>query len=109
MYDMLESSRRLKQHFIDRVYEFVLKAMDRPSYTQDGRIRYPCMRCICQKILQPSQIRAHLLQYGFQANYHIWVYHGEDRRTDDNLGYASTSYDNMQFQSVTAVAYDAYM
>jgi len=27
----------------------------------------------------------------------IWVYHGEDRRTDDNFGYASTSNDNMQF------------
>jgi len=109
MYDMLDSSRRLKQHFIDGVYEFVSKAIDRPSNTQDGGIRCPCMRCICQKILQPSQVRAHLLQYGFQANYHIWVYHGEDRQTDDNLGYASTSYDNMQFQSVTVVAYDAYM
>jgi len=28
MYDMLDSSRRLKQHFIDGVYEFVSNAMD---------------------------------------------------------------------------------
>jgi len=54
----------------------------------------------------------HLIQYGFQPNYHLWVYHGEDRSIDDNIDYASTSYENMNygvnFGSDTEMVYDAY-
>jgi len=62
MYDMLYHSRRLKQRFMDGVFEFVSTAMDQPSYIEDGGIRCPCVRCICQKILKPFYVRAHLLQ-----------------------------------------------
>jgi len=113
MYDMLDPSKRLKQQFMDGVFEFMSTTMDQPSYIEDGGIWCPCVRCICQKILKPSHVRAHLLQYGFQPNYHVWVYHGEDRPTDDSIGYASTSYENMNyganFGSITEMVYDAYM
>jgi len=113
MYDMLDPSKRLKQRFMNGVFEFVSTTMDQPSYIEDGGIRCPCVRCICQKILKPSHVRAHLLQYGFQSNYHVWIYHGEDRPTDDSIVYTSTSYENMNyganFGSVTKMVYDAYM
>jgi len=95
MYDMLDSSRILKQQFINEFFYFISMAMDKTLYIKDGGIKCPYMRCICQKILKPSHVRAHLLEYGFQPYYHVWVYHGENRPTNDNLNYASTSYDNM--------------
>jgi len=110
---MLDHSKRLKQRFMDGVSEFVSTTMNQPSYIEDGGIRCPCVRCICQKILKPSHVRAYLLQYGFQPNYHVWVYHGEDRPTDDSIVYASTSYENMNyganFGSITEMVYNAYM
>jgi len=112
MCDMLDSLRRLKQRFIDEVFEFVSIAIDQPSYVEDEGIRCPCVRYFCQKILKPSHVRVHQLEYGFKPYYHIWIYHEENRPTNDNLTYASTSYDNMNydgyFGSVTKMVYDAY-
>ena len=113
MYDMLDPSRRLKQRFMDGGFKFVSTVIDQPSYIEDGGIRCPCVRCICQKILKPSHVRAHLLQYGFQPNYHVWVYHREDRPIDHSIGYASTSYENINynanFGSINEMVYNAYM
>jgi len=91
MYDMLDPSKRLKQRFMDGVLEFVSTVIDQPSYIY--------VRCIYQNILKPS----HLLQYGFQPNYLVWVYHGEDRPTDDSISYASTSYKNMNYGVIGSV------
>ena len=110
MYNMLDSSRRLNQQFITGVNEFVSKAMNQASYTLDGGIRCPCVRCQCEKILQPSNVRAHLLQYGFIPNYKVWVQHGEE---GSNVDYASSSYGRIddcdQLGSMTHMMYDAYM
>ena len=97
MYDMVDPSRRLKPRFINGVYEFVSKAMEQISYTQDGGIRCPCIKCICEKILKPSLVRAHLLQYGFKPNYKIWVLHGEQGSNEDNLCHASSNYEDMNY------------
>jgi len=95
------------------VFEFVSTAIDQPSYIEDGGIRCPCVKCICQKILKPSHMRAHLLQYGFQPNYHVWVYHGEDQPIDHSIRYASISYENTNYGAnfglVTEMVYDAHM
>jgi len=72
MYDMLDPSKRLKQRFMDGGFEFVSTTMDQPSYIEDEGIRCSCVRCICQKNFKSSYVRAHLLQYGFQPNYHVW-------------------------------------
>jgi len=58
-------------------------------------------------------MRAHLLQYGFQPNYHVWVYHGEDQPIDHSIRYASISYENTNYGAnfglVTEMVYDAHM
>jgi len=92
---MYDSSRRLRQRFIDDVYDFVSKAMNQAQNVEDGGIRCPYVKCICENILQPSYVRAHLLRNGFQPNYIVWFYHGEERSNQSIQNYASTNYDIM--------------
>jgi len=54
----------------------------------------------CEKILPPSHVRAHLLQYGFKPNYTVWVQHGEEMSSEDNVG---------NIGSMTNMVNDAYM
>jgi len=77
MYERLDPSRRLSKQFITGVSEFVSKVMDQTFYTLEGGIRCPCIKCVCEKILPPSHVRAHLLQHGFKPNYTAWVQHGK--------------------------------
>ncbi|XP_068497775.1 uncharacterized protein [Phaseolus vulgaris] len=113
MYEMLDSSRRLRQPFIDGVHHFVSKAMNQVSYIPDGGVRCPCVKCCCEKILKPSHVRSHLLQHGFQPNYKVWIYHGEVRTNEVNLNIASTSFDNIRrdddFGSLVEMVNNAYM
>jgi len=101
MYEMLDSSRRLRQPFIDGVHDFVSKEMDQVSYILDGGVRCLCVKCFCGKILKPSHVRSHLLQHGFQPNYRTWVYHGEVGINEVNLNIASTIYDNIRRDDMT--------
>ena len=82
MYERLDPSRRLSKQFITGVSEFVSKAMDQTFYTLEGGIRCPCIKCVCEKIIPPSHVRAHLLRYGFKPNYTVWVQHGEEMFVD---------------------------
>ena len=113
MYERLDPSRRLCKQFIIGVSEFVSKAMDQTFYTLEGKIRSPCIKCVCEKILPPSHVRAHLLQYGFKPNYKVWVQHGEEMSSEDNAGYASSGHGRMKpvdnIGSMTNMVYDAYM
>ncbi|XP_027931214.1 uncharacterized protein LOC114187227 isoform X2 [Vigna unguiculata] len=112
MYNMLDPSRILRQEFINGVAEFVSKAMEQTSFIGRG-IRCPCVNCKCEKIHKPQDVMAHLLKFGFIPNYNIWVNHGEEGTNVQNLGYASSSFKNMncgdQFASTTKMVYDAYM
>jgi len=92
---MLDPSRRFREEFIIGVHEFFSTAMNQACYTLDGGIKCPCVRCICEKTLKPSHVRAHLLQYGFKPNYKVWTDHGKERQNEDNFGYASTNHGNM--------------
>ena len=113
MYERLDPSRRLSQQFITGVIEFVSKAMNQDFYTLDGGIRCPCIKCVCEKILPPSHVRAYLLQYGFRPNYIVWVQHGEEMSSEDNDGYASSSHGRTKpinnVGSMTSMVYDAYI
>jgi len=113
MYERLDPSRRLSKQFITGVSEFVSKAMDQTFYTLEGGIRCPCIKCVYEKILQPSHVRAHLLQYGFKSNYIVWVQHGEEMSSEDNVSYASSSHGRTKhvnnIGSMTNMVYDAYM
>jgi len=110
MYEMLDSSRRLRQPFIDDVYDFVSKAINQVSYIPDGGVRCSCVKCCCEKILKPSHVRS---QHGFQPNYRVWVYHGEAGTNEVNLSITSTSYDNIKrdedFGSLADMVNNAYM
>jgi len=59
----------------------------------DGGIRCPSIRCKCEETLPPSHVRAHFLQCGFRPNYIVCDKHGEESSNEDNVGYASTSYE----------------
>jgi len=113
MYERLDPSRRLSKQFITGMSEFVSKAMDQTFYTLEGGIRCPCIKCVSEKILPPSHVRAHLLQYGFKPNYTLWVQHGEEMSSEDNVGYASSGHARMKpvdnIGSMTNMVYDAYM
>ena len=73
MYEWLDPSRRLSKQFITGVSEFVSKAIDQTFYTLEGGIRCPCIKCVCEKILPSSHVRAHLLRYGFKPNYTVYA------------------------------------
>ena len=113
MYERLDPSRRLSQQFITGVIEFVSKAMNQNFYTLDGGIRCPCIKCVCEKILPPSHVRAHLLQYGFVPNYTVWAQHGKEISSEDNASYASSSHGRTKpidnIGSMTNMVYDANM
>jgi len=51
MYEMLDSSRRLRQSFIDGVHDFVSKAMNQVSHIPDGGVRCLFVKCCCEKVL----------------------------------------------------------
>jgi len=72
MYDMFDSSKRLRQCFINGVHESVWKTMEQAWYTQDSGIRCTWIRWVCEKILKPLKpfyVRVHLLQYDFKPKY----------------------------------------
>ena len=113
MYELLDSSRRLRQPFIDGVHDFVSKAMNQVSYIPDEGVWCSGVKSCCEKILKPSHVRSHLLQYGFQPNYRVWVYHKKAGENEVNLNITSTSYDNIrcddEFGLLAEMVNNAYM
>jgi len=113
MYERLDPSRRLSKQFMTGVSEFVSKTMNQTFYTLEGGIRCPCIQCVCEKILPPSHVTTHFLQYGFKPIYIVWVQHVEEMSSEDNVGYASSGHGRMKpvdnIGSMTNMVYDAYM
>ncbi|KAL2897546.1 hypothetical protein RDABS01_039329 [Bienertia sinuspersici] len=47
------------------------------TFTHEGRLRCPCVKSVNNKLLDPNDVKYHLLQYGIVHNYSTLVFHGE--------------------------------
>ncbi|KAJ0703729.1 putative Transposase-associated domain-containing protein [Helianthus annuus] len=43
----------------------------------EGQIHCPCRNCVNARRDVPNVVADHIIQYGFEPTYNVWIYHGE--------------------------------
>ncbi|KAJ0845268.1 putative Transposase-associated domain-containing protein [Helianthus annuus] len=43
----------------------------------EGQIHCPCRNCVNARRHVPDVVADHIIQYGFEPTYNVWIYHGE--------------------------------
>ena len=76
MYNRM-SGGYLNPKFVEGVHVFVQFAISQPEWTDGPRIRCPCSMCKNQNFLETENVKLHLMQKGFVADYYEWRFHGE--------------------------------
>ena len=76
MYNRM-SGGYLNLKFVKGVHVFVQFAISQPEWTDGPRIRCSCSKCKNQKFLETENVKLHLVQKGFVADYYEWRFHGE--------------------------------
>ena len=76
MYNRM-SSGYLNPKFVGWVYVFVQFAICQLEWNDGSRIRCPCSKCKNQKFLETKNVKLHLMQKGFVADYYEWRFHEE--------------------------------
>ncbi|KAL2929202.1 3-oxoacyl-[acyl-carrier-protein] synthase 3 [Bienertia sinuspersici] len=59
------------------VDEFMVYAT-RNIISSDGKLRFPYIKCINNKLLSLDDVNYLLLHFGMMRNYNNWTFHGED-------------------------------
>ncbi|XP_019236736.1 PREDICTED: uncharacterized protein LOC109216969 [Nicotiana attenuata] len=77
----------LRDEFIEGVAEFIAKAQTLDDFLIGGRIRCPCVKCKCVKLLKSDAVKVHLYKKGFVENYCIWTAHGENHASLDDANF----------------------
>nr|XP_016446420.1 PREDICTED: uncharacterized protein LOC107771546 [Nicotiana tabacum] len=69
------------------VAEFIVKAQTLDDFLIGGRIRCPCVKYKCFKLLKSYEVKVHLYKKGFVENYHIWTAHRENHASLDDANF----------------------
>ncbi|XP_019246481.1 PREDICTED: uncharacterized protein LOC109226136 [Nicotiana attenuata] len=77
----------LRDEFIEGVAEFIAKAQTLDDFLTGGRIRCPCVKCKCVKLLKSDEVKVHLYKKGFVENYYIWTAHRENHASLDDASF----------------------
>ena len=76
MYNRL-SGGYLNPKFVQGVHVFVQFVISQPEWTDGPRIRCLFSMCKNRKFLETKNVKLHLVQKGFVADYYEWRFHGE--------------------------------
>ena len=91
MYNRVSANRRgLNTQFLNGVDEFVRLAKELPYYLSEKKIRCPCVKCKCMRLLTEYEVKHHLYKDGFKPEYWIRTEHGEDEPESSHLGRQSS-------------------
>ncbi|XP_075095203.1 uncharacterized protein LOC142173502 [Nicotiana tabacum] len=67
--------------------KFIAKAQTLDDFLSRGRIRCPCVKYKCVKLLKTDEVKVHLYKKGFVKNYYIWTVHGENHASLDYVNF----------------------
>ena len=79
------SNSRISNAFFVGVEEFLEFASQLEVFKLKGKFACPCLKCKCEKLRKPDEVRTHLYEKGFMPHYYYWHKHGEKEEHPDQL------------------------
>ncbi len=76
-------NNRLDPNYIRGVNEFMIRANEHKD--RDGLVYCPCVRCFNARRHVLATVKAHILDFGFDRGYVVWLNHGENTLPVDTL------------------------
>nr|XP_009612382.1 uncharacterized protein LOC104105682 [Nicotiana tomentosiformis] len=77
----------LRDEFKEGVARFIAKPRTFDDFRIEGTIRYPCVKCMCIKLLGEDVVTCHLFKKRFMKNYYVWTTHEENLDSVNNVDF----------------------